>query len=180
MSQHNGKKKTSDVVFTSLNNASQIPAIIEQKVSQIPAYEDSGVKYQGKFKTQQNQNSYELRGQTTRFYTLGLGAGAPGSHLLARARPQTKFFCTKMIIEHANPSVISLALGQISIADVKNSVASTKFYYYPFTAAPQLMVLDFTDSPRMFEGDNFDIYTQYGLGAAEFLVISLFGWEEQA
>lgn len=173
------KKSNQPVVYTPLIKQSP-PEFIEQKVEAIPNYEDSGVKYQGKYKTQQAQNKYELRAQQTRFYVLGIGAAAFGSNLFARSRPELKFYCTKMILSHAGRSVASLALGQIHLADVKGASASTRFYYYPTAAAGDFNIeLDFSDAPRLFEGENFDLYTQYGFAAGEFLVIQLFGWEEQ-
>jgi hypothetical protein len=169
----------SATAYKPVNDVSFIP-LVEKNINSVPSYEDSGVKYQGKFKTQQTSDKYELRSQETRFFTLGIGAGAFGSNVFTRARPQTKFFCTKMIIQHAFRTTSSLALGQIRLADVKNSAATTKFYYYPTAASGEAtLVVDFSDSPRGFEGDSFDIYTQYAFGANEFLIISLFGWEEQ-
>lgn len=174
------KKKATAVVYTPTSNSDQVIPIIEQKVQEIPRYEDSGVKFQGKYKTQQAQNTYELRAQETRFYTIGISNGAFMSNIFARSRPQTRFYCTKMFIQHCGRSTASLALGQIKLSDVKNSSASTRFVYFPTAAAGDFNIeLDFSDSPRKFEGDSFDLYTQYSFAAAEFLVISLFGWEEQ-
>jgi hypothetical protein len=173
------KKATQPVVYTPLIKSTP-PEFIEQKVENIPNYEDSGVKYQGKYKTQQTQNKYELRAQQTRFYVLGISTGAFGSTIFARSRPELKFFCTKMIISHAGRSTSSFAFGQIHLADVKGASASTRFYYYPTAATGEFNIeLNFSDCPRLFEGDSFDLYTQYNFPAGEFLIIQLFGWEEQ-
>lgn len=168
-----------DVAYVPLQEPTFIEEV-EQKLAEIPAYEDRGVRYQGKYKTQQTETRYELKAQETRFYVLGITTGAFGSTLFPRSRPQTRFYCTKMIISHAGRSTSSFGLGQIRLADVKNGSASTRFYYYPLTASGEFNAqYDFSDSPRLFEGDNFDLYTQYGFGAGEFLIIQLFGWEEQ-
>lgn len=168
-----------DIVYTPIQEPSFIPQV-EQKLAEIPNYEDRGIKYQGKYKTQQTENRYELKAQEPRFYTLGIGTGAFGSNLFTRSRPQTRFYCTKMIIQHAGRSTSSLTLGQIRLSDVKSGNASTRLYYYPTAASGDAsLIIDFSDSPREFTGDQFDIYTQYGFAAGEFLVISLFGWEEQ-
>jgi len=171
--------KSKEVAYKPLQSNTSIPNYTQQTINQIPTYEDRGVKYQGKYKIQQTESRYELKAQETRFYTLGIGAGAPGSHLFPRDRPQTKFYCTKMIIQHHGPTTFSLALARISLADVIGTNGSIKFYYFPIHTEPDTIIIDFRDSPRKFEGEQFDLYTQYGFGAAEFLVIQLFGWEEQ-
>lgn len=173
------KKKATEVVYTPYGDVSQVPSIVQQTIQQIPPYEDSGVRYQGKYKIQQTETRYELKAQETRFYTLGIGGGSFGSTLFSRSRPQTRFYCTKMIIQHRAPSFFSMTLGQIRISDVKGTNGSARFYYYPTKENPEPIVLDFSDCPRKFEGDSFDVYTQYSFAAGEFLIVSLFGWEEQ-
>lgn len=171
-------KKKNDVVYTPLNNVSQIPQIIEKKVQQVPAYEDSGVKFQGKFKTQQTSDTYELRGQETRFNTMGIqNTGAVFDFTFARARPDLKFFCTKMVIHFRNMSTFGLS-NYIELADFKGGIYAPRFYFYP-TEVSGALVIDFSDSPRKFEGTHFAIRLLAGLGATEFIVFNLFGWEEQ-
>lgn len=167
------------MAYVPLNTSTQSIPLVEQKITQIPPYEDSGVKYQGKFKTQQTQDTYELRGQRTRFYTLGISNGAFGSNLFNRTNPTTKFYCTKIILNVHDISTFSLALGRLHLADVTPAgSASIRFYFFP-VEANGVYVFDFADCPRLFEGDRFDFYTQFSFGATEFATISLFGWEEQ-
>lgn len=172
------KKKVSDVVYTPLNPVTDIPQIIEKKVAQIPPYEDSGIKFQGKFKTQQTSDTYELRAQETRFYTFGLqNTGAVFDFTFARARPDLKFFCTKMIVHFYNMSTFGIS-NYIQLADFKGSTYTPRFYFYP-TDVSGALVIDFSDCPRRFEGTHFAIRLLASLGATEFIAFSLFGWEEQ-
>lgn len=106
------------------------------------------------------------------------GAAAGSTTLYARPRPQTKFYCSKMIIQYRNINSWS-STDYFILSDVKNSIASPRFYYVPVQATGEL-VLNFEDSPRLFEGDNFGIYAPWLMNAGIFLVFSLFGWEEQA
>lgn len=173
-----GKKKTSAVAYVPLNTAAQISNIVEQKITEIPPYEDSGVKYQGKFKTQQTQDRYELRGQVTRFNAFGIqNTGAVFDFTFTRPRNDLKFFCTKMIIHFRNMSTFGIS-NYIELSDYRAGVYSPRFFFFP-TEASGALVLDFTDSPRLFEGTDFAIRLLSSLGATEFIAFNLFGWEEQ-
>lgn len=175
---HNGKKKNSNIIaYVPLNTSYKVEPLIEQKISQIPPYEDRGVKYQGKYKSQQSENTYELKTQTTRFYNI-VGKLAAGSNLNARSPNTTRFYCTKIIIQHRKASTFG-TLAYIQVSDVKGTTASSRLTYFPTKEEPEMMVLDFSDSPREFLGEQIDIYSSYGMAADEFVSISLYGWEEQ-
>lgn len=83
-----------------------------------------------------------------------------------------------MIIQYRNINSWA-ATDYFILSDVKGSVASPRFYYVPVDATGT-MVLDFSDCPRKFEGENFGIYAPWLMGAGIYIVFSLFGWEEQA
>jgi hypothetical protein len=172
------KKKKSEVAYVPLNTAAQVSNLIEQKVEQIPAYEDSGVKYQGKFKTQQSQNTFELRAQVTRFTTFGVqNTGGTFDFTFARPRSDLKFFCTKMIVHFRNMSTFGI-INYIELSDYNGTTYSPRFYFFP-TEASGTLVIDFSDSPRRFEGTFFAIRLLASLGVSEFIAFNLFGWEEQ-
>ena len=168
------KKKISEVAYTPLNTTSQVMPIVEQKIQEIPRYEDSGVKYQGKYKTQQSQNTYELKAQQTRWYHLV--ASAIGVTTFTRAnKDTTRFFCTKIVVT----SYGKAGFGTIwydTLADVVSGIASVKFVFQPVQAA-QVIEIDLSDCPRQFDGD-FAI-DKYMAGGAEFTGFTLYGWEEQ-
>lgn len=151
---------------------------IPQSVSnQIPNFDNSGVKFQGWYKVDKGNGLFEIRKQTTRFIVNAIGSGAFGSNLFARPNPTRKFFCTKIIIEMHGISTHSLSLGQMRISDVTGTSANTRLYFFPITA-DETRVYDLSDCPRLFSGDSIDIYTQASLGAQEFVIVSLFGWDE--
>ena len=66
----------------------------------------------------------------------------------------------------------------IELSDLKGTTYSPRFYFFP-TEASGALVIDFTDSPRAFEGDSFAIRLLASLGATEFIAFNLYGWEEQ-
>lgn len=175
---NNGKKKTTNpVVFTGYDNATQ-SNLIQEQVQQIPNYEDAGVKYQGKFKVKKAQNEYELKSQETRFNVLILSGAAAGSTTTyTRSRPQTKYYCTKMMVQFRNVSAFG-ATSYFILSDVKGTSASPVFYFVP-NETTGTIVLDFSDSPRLFEGNQFGIYSPYGMALGEYFVFNLYGWEEQ-
>jgi len=172
------KKKISEVAYVPLNNSASVSQIVEQKIQEIPRYEDSGVKYQGKYKTQQSQNTYELRAQQTRFTAFGIqNTGGVFDFSWVRPRNDLKFYCTKMIIHFRNMSTFGVT-NYIELSDLKGTTYSPRFFFFP-TEASGVLVIDFTDSPRTFEGTHFAIRLLAGLGLTEFIAFNLFGWEEQ-
>jgi hypothetical protein len=170
------KKKTNPIVYTGFNNAPQ-SEIIQEQVSQIPAYEDSGIKYQGKFKVQKGLKEYELKRQETRFYSFAVGTNAAGTTVFTRPRETTKFYATKCLVQYYNFGVFAVG-NYFTFGDRKNSVNTQRFYYFPVQASGEFFI-DFSDCPRKFEGDQVFITCPAALGANSFIVFHIFGWEEQ-
>jgi len=151
---------------------------VEQKIQEIPPYEDSGVKYQGKFKTQQSGNTYELRGQVTRWVAVGVqNTGGTFDFTFTRARNELKFFATKLIVYFRNMSTFGIS-NYIELTDVKGTQHDTRFVFFP-TETSGHQEVNFEDSPRVFEGDSIGIRLLASLGLTEFIAFELFGWEEQ-
>lgn len=171
--------KKKDIVYVSPNSNVPINQV-EQKVQEIPHYEDSGVKYQSKYKIQQTETRYELRGQRTRWTLLALDNTAFGSTLFDRPNYATsRFYCTKLIFTFHAASVHSISLGQMHVADVNAAGnASIRWVQFP-VETDGVYIYDFSDSPREFTGRYFDFYTQFSLDPTEFYTVLLFGWEEQ-
>ena len=165
-----------EVAYKPSTNVKASQANINPTFSQ-PAYEDVGIKYQGFSKTKLASNKWQLNRQTTRFITINLGSGAFGSTLFDRPNPDLKFFCSKMFVQWYSLDTFSLSFGKIQLADVTGTNASARWVFFPNMAAGNLL-FDFSDCPREFSGDKFDLYTQASFAAADFLVITLFGWEE--
>jgi len=172
------KKVSSAKSYVPYGDVSQIPQIIEQQVQQIPAYEDRGVKYQGKYKTQQSSSSYELRSQTTRFTNMiaaGLAAGATVTNV--RPRNDLRFYCTKMVISwHAFTA--HTPTDFLLLYDRKGTANDLRYAFFPVTD-DGYQVINFTDCPRSFLGTDFAITSTFLMGATAFAVIAMYGWEEQ-
>lgn len=168
------KKKTEAVAYVPISQASQITPIIDQKVLEIPRYEDSGIRFQGKYKTQKGLNEYELKGQQTRFYALP--ATAAGLNSFTRENKNTTvFYCTKIIVQYQGKAVIGPTVYD-TLYDYVNGSYNLRFLYWPVVAAESI-VYDFTDCPRKFQGDF--VMDKATAGGTDTTVILLFGWEEQ-
>jgi len=167
------KKKTSAVAYTPYGDVSQIPQIVEKKVEQIPPYEDSGIAYKGKYKVQTGSNSYELKGQQTRWYAMA--ATALGKTVFTRENKDTTvFYCTKVVIQNNCSSSGSTTYDTLS--DRYNGQDAIKVVNWTNTAN-QTYVLDLSDCPRQFFGDF--VIDKCSSGGAEFSAFILYGWEEQ-
>ncbi len=164
-------------VYKGLEEVPYIPAYVDKSIKSIPPYEDSGVKFQGKYKVQTSGDGFELKRQETRFYVLQIPSGSFGNVTFPRSPSNTTFYCTKAIIMHRGASTFSLGFAQFHLADVNGTTATQKLYYWP-VETNQNLVLDFTDCPRKFTGQNFNWYCQTNLGGTEYIIVQLFGWEE--
>lgn len=142
-----------------------------------PPYDDVGVSYKRYSKTRLSDKNWQLNPQETRFYTLVIKSGAFGTTLFPRLNLGKTFYCTKVILQGHQLTSHSVTLGKMFIADVNGTTATPRFYIYPNINDFNL-VIDFSDCPRKFTGEQFDFYTQASLGATEFAVMSLFGWDE--
>ena len=144
-----------------------------------PPYDDVGVSYKGYSKTKVSGSRWQLNRQETRFVILHLKNGDFGSVLFDRPNPDKTFYCTKAILIHRAPGAYSYSLAQMRIADVdKDNHASTKLYYWAQSDTQGAITFDFSDCPRKFTGNRFDLYTDYSFAGPEYLVVQLFGWEE--
>ena len=160
------------VPFTTEKPISQ--KLFTSSIAQIPAYEDSGIKFQGKYKAQISANNFEIKAQQTRFYCLS--ATAIGNTVFTRQnKPTTRFYCTKMIVQSYGKAAFGVT-SYDTLSDLTNGVYSLKFALW-LTAAAQDLVIDFSDSPRLFTGDF--VINKCSAGGAEFTTFTLYGWEEQ-
>jgi len=174
---NNGKKKTSEVVYTPLS--SNIPNV--QQIQQIEKYSEfpeGGVKYAKYSRRAVSNGQYALRNQATRFIQFVINDGATGNHIYTRPEASTKiFYCTYMIMQRfraggAVPSVIY-------VSDVNGTAATVRIPYREQTLNVQEdRVFDFSSCPREFSGNGISIYTQLAFTAPNEVAITLFGFEE--
>ena len=174
------KKKASPVVYyTPPTSVQEVKDIINEKIEQIPQYEDSGVKYQGKYKIQKSANTWELKAQESRWYGL-FAANSPSTNTqIPRAANTLKFYCTRIIVYFwSNAVTPNFTSNAYTIEDDVNGQSAIKFLFFP-TQTVQNITFDFTDSPRKFEGQNFNIYQFAGCPATGHIYFLLYGWLEQ-
>lgn len=88
--------KKNAVAYKPLNSIQDATPIIEQKVLQIPNYEDSGVQFQGKYKTQVSLDKYELKAQVPKYYFKSTTGAETG--FITRDNASTSVFFIKQII----------------------------------------------------------------------------------
>lgn len=115
-----------------------------------------------------------MKGQQTRFYALA--ANSLGDTTFTRQNKDTTVFhCTKIVIQNHSAGSFSLTDYQ-SLLDSYNGNKELRLAFWN-NVTSETVVIDCTDCPRKFYGD-FIIHRS-SAGGAEFIAISLLGWEEQ-
>lgn len=166
------------MVYTPISSTPPVTDLVNQKINLVPPYEDSGVKYQGKFKTQKGIDTYELKTQVTRFNIFSAsGIAAGGVSTSSRPRSDLKFYCTKMIFQWHTLSTHA-SNQYITLSDRNGTNDSLRFAFFPNIDDGNI-VIDFSDCPRLFEGTDFSVTSTFLFPAGAFVVFSLYGWEEQ-
>ena len=173
-------KKTSNVVYYTPNIPVQdIKDIINEKIEQIPAYEDTGVRYQGKYKKQVTQKEYSLKNQIPIRYAFTIWSGGASQNITRTAN--RKFFCTSIYvqIQAAAPFDKQLILYDGSYLTstralwARDTVAGTATYLDLYLTFPT--PLEFRSSDN-----TIGLASSYSYGAAsERVTIFLYGFEEE-
>lgn len=179
------KKKASPVVYYTPPIAVQeVKDIINDKLDQIPPYEDGGIRYQGKYKIQKSNNEYELRTQTPRNIYFDDGGGVTGF----TTRPNsstTDLYVKEIIISY----VCDLA---VAVADFKEIILYDGYYviggvlpvfkiYIPRVTTNNKQFLSIPlEVPFVIKTDKIGYdFGSSPIGSNEFIGITLVGWEQQ-
>jgi hypothetical protein len=150
---------------------------VNQTLSQIPSYEDVGIKYQGFSKTLITDNQYKLNRQTRRYYELTMGAGtAAGDHTINRSLivpgSTGKFYCSTIHIDcstNVSPTLIKIFDG---VTNSYRSVFAVGTNEVHFDVNPR-------DSFGVFNGDTIIINISDQINPiGGFLSVAFYGWEE--
>lgn len=159
------------VVYVGSTNDSITP-IVESKINQIPPYEDSGVKFRGKYKIQKSQNEFELKSQATRFYSCLIPTGsAAGNYSFPKS--VLRFYATTMLLQ------VNCNTSPTEIIIYDGSTANPKFRGY-FLSGEKNIVINFEGSPREFSGGNIIISIDSALaGLTNFVNVLMYGFDEQ-
>lgn len=175
------KKNAQPIAYTPLSDYSQVTAEIENKIAQIPAYEDSGVRYQGKYKTQTSGNSYELKGQG-KILTTGKFSSTNSADNYALSS-QKKFFMTGLWIQWALAAAVPAQ--KLYLADYDTDLASYKitkgFEFFCGIQASGSIFFDFSSAPIEFSNRMaWGLGVFPGLAATDYINYGVIGFEEQS
>jgi hypothetical protein len=170
------KKKVSEVVYTPISQT--VPQLVDKSINTIPNYEDSGVKFQGKYKTQQTGDKYELRTQSQRGYNFAIQGPGVAGDIVTVSRPYNNLrFFSKQILVQWNNSATTFS-DYFILGDIKNGVFTNKLYIFTPTAAGSVMI-NLDDHPRMFEGDTLGIKANNAVAANFWIFFGIYGWEQE-
>jgi len=172
---HNGKKKTTkEVVYSTLGNTtSDITSNIEQKISQIPPYEDAGVSYKGKFKQIRAQDVYEVKNQTENSISVGIAtnlAGLPaGTYSIDRGHETQNFIVQFVKVNYKLTATKTMLIFKDSKGDNSFNIAmpGSPCENYSFEVIPKL-----------FSGRYFNVTLDVPIPANEFIFVTAYGWYE--
>ena len=156
------------------------PEPLQPVKENVSTYEDKGTSYKGYSRKQTGTDTFTKIPQQTRFYSVqysNAAAGATGT--AARANKEThNFYATSIYIQlHGTWGATT---DYFVIYD--DNANNPKFIRYlpehtqPADSKSEYILLD--NCPREFTGD-FVFQFFGGIGAAEFIGITLFGWEEE-
>lgn len=165
-----------NVVYKPIQEPTFIPQV-EQRLAEIPPYEDRGVKYQGKYKIQQTETRYELKAQQYKQYYQANAAGT--TDYIARDNPDKVIFCCSRII-----------LTWYWAANATAEPFNLYDGYYIGGVSPQLqmtvsraergktLIIDLP-VPIRFTADRIGFDCGNGGAAGDYMNFTLLGWEEQ-
>jgi hypothetical protein len=169
------------VAYKPINDISFIP-LVEKELSQIPPYEDSGIIYQGKYKSQKTEKDYELRPQTPKYYVID-NVDAGNSYINLNNAP-SKFFCKQIIYTISiDKAPATPDLEDFIIYDDYQIAAGVRPVFQHFrtsnlTVEPQTVVINL-ESPFVITsgviGYDFGSKT---IGSHVYIGVTLIGWEE--
>jgi len=176
------KKKAAPVVYyTPPSPPQQVKDIINDEIQQIPAYEDSGVRYQGKYKKQISQKEYSLKNQNIKQYMLTIWSG--GFLSTVTRTTGKRFFCTGAYIQ-STTNLFGAAIqkqlllydgnyltdGRIVWADMKPSAALSFEVFLTFNTP-----LEFNAKSNVINLTSSYNYS----GVSEAATVILYGFEEE-
>jgi hypothetical protein len=156
-------------VITYLGTASNIPQPVANLV---PNFENSGVRYQGWYKVDKGGGNYELRQQTTRFYSLKVQNSGSTTNTFSRSNTTNNFFATTIGIDFktaSNPIMVTIYDGAASNPRLRVYLDNEKGHFS----------LDLSSCPRKFSGTTIILTTDSLMSSTEWININLFGWDEE-
>lgn len=169
------KKKTTDpVVYTPISD--NVP-LLADNIQDVPQYDDRGISYKKYSKILTGNKQYKLKIQDTRFYFIGIVAGQKDNYTPRTDYSRVNFYARTFIITYR-------VAADCFFTVYDNNSANPKFRI-PLLIGSGQIVINFHDSPRSFEQQNFLITSttlagaDYFLAGTEIIAINAFGWDEE-
>lgn len=151
---------------------------MQQKVDQIPAYEDTGVKFQGKYKTQISGNAYELKGQQKIMRALQFTNALSSSNFPLNIKK--KFILTGLLIQWDIAAKKPTEYFYLADYDGSSYKLTKNFQFYFGIQASGSLFFDFSSSPIEFNnGIGWGLGLFPSLNAGDYCNYCFFGFEEQ-
>lgn len=172
------KKTPAPVVFKPLSpTLSQIPSNVQSKISQIPPYEDSGVLYRGKFKTQQSSSEYELKGQQPKYFYQATNGATTG--FITRSNTVSIFYCSAIVLTWfygagTTAQPFNLYDGYFGIGGISPQFQMT----VPRKDEGGILVINLP-VPLKFADSQIGFDAGSGAAGGDYMNFTLLGWEEQ-
>lgn len=155
------------------SNINSVSNIIEQKVQDIPNYEDRGISFQGKYKIQISEKKYELRAQSENSIVVTLNdnlVGLPaGTYYLALDHPLQNFVFQFFTINWKLTAIKT----EVRFIDDKGSNGLTMVLPSDASGNYSAQII-----PKTYYGDRIKVEIDTNIPANEFVNISLWGWYE--
>lgn len=166
--------KKSATVFTGYTNVDQIKPIVSQGVQQIPAYEDKGVRFQGKFKTFKGNNEYELKAQLENSVNIELSSDlsglAAGKYSINLNHLGQNFVIQTVVVNYLSKTNV------INTITLEDSGSNGYTVYIPISTNGQNYAIPIV--PKTFLGQKLYITVDKNIPINEFIIIGLIGWYE--
>lgn len=177
------KKKEKFVVYSTANEVTQDISKVQESLNQIPAYSDSGVKYEGKFKKQTGNYEYQVKNQAKFYIENNYTGGGTGEDYLYCGNK--KIFLTGISYSYrfTNVNNSNGAVIQLSSDDAGTSVTTTKFWLrFPLSTGAGF--IDYSSAPVEINPTKDYPYLQFILinmlsAAADVITVQWFGFSEE-
>lgn len=172
-------KKSSPVAYKPLDTTNIVydNKFIETKVADIPPYEDSGIRFQGKYKEQTGNYSYELHNQIPYSYSFELGIDMAGK---VAGNYTFGFLMTRIVINYISISYVSQnPITELTFSD-SNNVNLFKLNLPPTYTGADIRGQNFSLNiiPKLTTTEEFNINLGQDLNAGDWVTVTFYGWTE--
>lgn len=160
-------------MYVPISDTSNIKNITEQKVNQIPNYEDRSVKFQGKYKVQKSQYEYELKGQESTSVAFDFEGMLPAAtYTVNRGKPSQNFVCNFIQVSHN----LTQTRTQLNIEDSNGNEGTNLYISGGMNNLGHAWGYQIV--PKVYKGETFRLILDNQIDEGTFLAVTLYGWYE--